>query len=136
MEVIKDIYIMLPSIMENSLPKVIKVDLEVRRKLTNCKCAIVRYTYDNVSYEFTYSYDKPYFTTYIYMLNGHNEYVKPRDYTANVYVDKETLLMHYESTLNFIETTLNEKMELLKDSIKKITEQKHLYYTLGEKIFE
>lgn len=136
MEVIKDIYIMLPSIMENSLPKVIKVDLEVRRKLNNRDFAIVRYTHDNATYEFTYYYDKPYFTTYIYMLNNHNEYVKPRDYTVNVYVDKETLLMHYESTLNFIETTLNEKMELLKNSIKEIQEQKHLYYKLGDKIFE
>ena len=70
------------------------------------------------------------------MLNNHNEYVKPRDYTVNVYVDKETLLMHYESTLNFIETTLNEKMELLKNSIKEIQDQKHLYYKLGDKIFE
>ena len=135
-EVIKDIYIMLPGIMENSLPKVIKVDLEVRKKLNNGKCSIVRYTYDNITYEFTYYYDKPYFITYIYVVNDYNEYIKPRNYTANVYIDKETLLMHYESTLSLIESSLNEKMELLKDSIKKIEEQKHLYYTLGEKIFE
>ena len=135
-EVIKDIYIMLPTVMENSLPKVIKVDLKVRKKLNNGKWSIVRYIYDNITYEFTYYYDKPYFTTYIYMVNDYNEYVKKRNYTANVYVDKETLLMHYESTLSFIESSLNEKMELLKDSIKKILKQKHLYYTLGEKIFE
>lgn len=135
-EVIKDIYIMLPGIMENSLPKVIKVDLEVRKKLNNGKCSIVRYTYDNITYEFTYYYDKPYFITYIYVVNDYNEYIKPHNYTANVYIDKETLLMHYESTLSLIESSLNEKMELLKDSIKKIEEQKHLYYTLGEKIFE
>lgn len=135
-EVIKDIYIMLPGIMENSLPKVIKVDLEVRKKLNNGKCSIVRYTYDNITYEFTYYYDKPYFITYIYVVNNYNEYIKPHNYTANVYIDKETLLMHYESTLSLIESSLNEKMELLKDSIKKIEEQKHLYYTLGEKIFE
>ena len=135
-EVIKDIYIMLPGIMENSLPKVIKVDLEVRKKLNNGKCSMVRYTYDNITYEFTYYYDKPYFITYIYVVNDYNEYVKPHNYTANVYIDKETLLMHYESTLSLIESSLNEKMELLKDSIKKIEEQKHLYYTLGEKIFE
>ena len=135
-EVIEDIYIMLPGIMENSLPKVIKVDLEVRKKLNNGKCSIVRYTYDNITYEFTYYYDKPYFITYIYVVNDYNEYIKPHNYTANVYIDKETLLMHYESTLSLIESSLNEKMELLKDSIKKIEEQKHLYYTLGEKIFE
>lgn len=135
-EVIKDIYIMLPGIMENSLPKVIKVNLEVRKKLNNGKCSIVRYTYDNITYEFTYYYDKPYFITYIYVVNDYNEYIKPHNYTANVYIDKETLLMHYESTLSLIESSLNEKMELLKDSIKKIEEQKHLYYTLGEKIFE
>ena len=135
-EVIKDIYIMLPGIMENSLPKVIKVDLEVRKKLNNGKCSIVRYTYDNITYEFTYYYDKPYFITYIYVVNDYNEYIKPHNYTANVYIDKETLLMHYENTLSLIESSLNEKMELLKDSIKKIEEQKHLYYTLGEKIFE
>ena len=135
-EVIKDIYIMLPGIMENSLPKVIKVDLEVRKKLNNGKCSIVRYIHDNITYEFTYYYDKPYFITYIYVVNDYNEYVKPHNYTANVYIDKETLLMHYESTLSLIESSLNEKMELLKDSIKKIEEQKHLYYTLGEKIFE
>ena len=70
------------------------------------------------------------------MVNDYNEYVKPHNYTANVYIDKETLLMHYESTLSLIESSLNEKMELLKDSIKKIEEQKHLYYTFGEKIFE
>lgn len=135
-EVIKDIYIMLPGIMENSLPKVIKVDLEVRKKLNNGKCSIVRYTYDNITYEFTYYYDKPYFITYIYVVNDYNEYIKLHNYTANVYIDKETLLMHYENTLSLIESSLNEKMELLKDSIKKIEEQKHLYYTLGEKIFE
>ena len=135
-EVIKDIYIMLPGIMENSLPKVIKVDLEVRKKLNNGKCSIVRYTHDNITYEFTYYYDKPYFITYIYVVNDYNEYIKPHNYTANVYIDKETLLMHYESTLSLIESSLNEKMELLKDSIKKIEEQKHLYYTLGKKIFE
>ena len=135
-EVIKDIYIMLPGIMENSLPKVIKVDLEVRKKLNNGKCSIVRYIHDNITYEFTYYYDKPYFITYIYVVNDYNEYVKPHNYTANVYIDKETLLMHYESTLSLIESALNEKMELLKDSIKKIEEQKHLYYTFGEKIFE
>lgn len=135
-EVIKDIYIMLPGIMENSLPKVIKVNLEVRKKLNNGKCSIVRYTYDNITYEFTYYYDKPYFITYIYVVNDYNEYIKPHNYTANVYIDKETLLMHYENTLSLIESSLNEKMELLKDSIKKIEEQKHLYYTLGEKIFE
>ena len=135
-EVIKDIYIMLPGIMENSLPKVIKVDLEVRKKLNNGKCSMVRYTYDNITYEFTYYYDKPYFITYIYVVNDYNEYIKPHNYTANVYIDKETLLMHYESTLSLIESSLNEKMELLKDSIKKIEEQKHLYYTFGEKIFE
>ena len=134
-EVIKDIYIMLPGIMENSLPKVIKVDLEVRKKLNNGKCSIVRYTYDNITYEFSYYYDKPYFITYIYVVNDYNEYI-PRNYTANVYIDKENLLMHYENTLSLIESSLNEKMELLKDSIKKIEEQKHLYYTLGEKIFE
>lgn len=135
-EVIKDIYIMLPGIMENSLPKVIKVDLEVRKKLNNGKCSIVRYTHDNITYEFTYYYDKPYFITYIYVVNDYNEYIKPRNYTANVYISKENLLMHYENTLSLIESSLNEKMELLKDSIKKIEEQKHLYYTLGEKIFE
>ena len=134
-EVIKDIYIMLPGIMENSLPKVIKVDLEVRKKLNNGKCSMVRYTHDNITYEFTYYYDKPYFITYIYVVNDYNEYI-PRNYTANVYIDKETLLMHYKNTLSLIESSLNEKMELLKDSIKKIEEQKHLYYTFGEKIFE
>ena len=122
--------------MENSIPKVIKVDLEIIRKFNDGKYGIARYSFDKHKYEFTYYYDKPFFTSQIYLLNEYDEYIKPSHYSITVYTNKEIMLLDYGRILNSIESLLLNKKFELEESINSIREQKELLYTKGENLFK
>lgn len=134
-EIIKDLYIMMPGKMENDLPKVIKTDIEIIRNIgKDNKYAIARYTRDNCIYEFTYYYNKPFFTSFVYHIN--NDVCSKLTNQIIIYTSKDIMLIDYERTLNRIESILINKKIELEESINSIIKQKELLSLKGENIFE
>lgn len=135
MEIIKDVYIMLPGELENDIPVVHKVDVKIVRVVGNDnKYAIGNYELDGKIYEITYYLDKPFFTTYAYIING--DTISKLNRQINLYTSKDLMLFNYERILNSIESLLLNKQIELEESIKAIRKQKELLYTKGENLFK
>lgn len=135
MEIIKDVYIMLPGELENDIPVVHKVDVKIVRVVGNDnKYAIGNYELDGKIYEITYYLDKPFFTTYAYIING--DTISKLNHQINLYTSKDLMLFNYERILNSIESLLLNKQIELEESIKAIRKQKELLYTKGENLFK
>lgn len=135
MEIIKDVYIMLPGELENDIPVVHKVDIKIVRVVGNDnKYAIGNYELDGKIYEITYYLDKPFFTTYAYIIN--DDTISKLNRQINLYTSKDLMLFNYERILNSIESLLLNKQIELEESIKAIRKQKELLYTKGENLFK
>ena len=126
---------MLTGELENDIPVVHKVDVKIVRVVGNDnKYAIGNYELDGKIYEITYYLDKPFFTTYAYIING--DTISKLNHQINLYTSKDLMLFNYERILNSIESLLLNKQIELEESIKAIRKQKELLYTKGENLFK